>query len=168
MRERHEKLAVLNSVHFVTTVTSERGGWFTEPEICRKILEVFERCRAELNIICLGYVLMPDHLHALLAQTIEGMQIPVLMRRLKRRTSIKCRPSTFTASTLWDDGYDDVIVPGSDACWTKLDYIHWNPVKKGLCERPEEFPWASAADYFFDIEKGIVKIRRDLLPPKMR
>jgi REP element-mobilizing transposase RayT len=131
------------------------------------MLDVFEQCRAETNVICLGYVLMPDHLHALVVQTVEGLQIPALMRRFKRKASIRCRPALFLAPTLWRRGYDDVGVPGSDACWTKLNYMHWNPVKKGLCEQPEEYPWSSAADYFFDAEKSMVKIQRDMLPPKM-
>jgi hypothetical protein len=28
----------------------------------------------------------------------------------------------------------------------KLDYIHGNPVKQGLCEKPEDWPWSSARD----------------------
>jgi REP element-mobilizing transposase RayT len=167
MLQRHTRLALPNSVHFVTTVTRERGRWFIDPELCRQILGVFERCRAETNIICLGYVLMPDHLHALVVQTAEGIQVPVLMRRFKRRTSVRCRPNLLLAPTLWRQVYDDVGVPGADACWTKLNYMHWNPVKKGLCEKPEGYPWSSAADYFFDAEKSIVKIQRELLSPMM-
>lgn len=29
----------------------------------------------------------------------------------------------------------------------KLDYIHRNPVKAGICETPEEYPWSSARFY---------------------
>ena len=30
----------------------------------------------------------------------------------------------------------------------KLDYIHYNPVKAGYCQLPEEYPYSSASFYF--------------------
>jgi len=35
----------------------------------------------------------------------------------------------------------------------KLEYIHWNPVKAGLCELPEDYEYSSASFY----EKGITR-----------
>ena len=29
----------------------------------------------------------------------------------------------------------------------KIDYMHYNPVKAGLCERPEDYPYSSAKFY---------------------
>jgi putative transposase len=31
--------------------------------------------------------------------------------------------------------------------WEMIDYIHANPVRRGLCRRPEEWPWSSARAY---------------------
>jgi putative transposase len=28
-----------------------------------------------------------------------------------------------------------------------IDYIHMNPVRRGLVERPEDWPWSSARDW---------------------
>lgn len=72
MLRRHQTIAFANSIHFVTLVTRERGRWFVAPELCREILTTFERCRAKENLECFGYVLMPDHLHALLRQCDEA------------------------------------------------------------------------------------------------
>ena len=33
------------------------------------------------------------------------------------------------------------------AIWAQIEYIHNNPVRRGLCRRPEAWPWSSAADY---------------------
>ena len=40
-----------------------------------------------------------------------------------------------------------------DVFMQKLEYIHWNPVKAGLCELPEEYEYSSASFY----EKGITR-----------
>jgi putative transposase len=28
-----------------------------------------------------------------------------------------------------------------------VEYIHWNPVRRGLVARPEEWPWSSVREY---------------------
>ena len=87
MLRRHRKLSLQSSVHFVTTVTSERGSWFVQAPVCREILGKFERCRHRIGVVCMGYVLMPDHFHALVQQTAEGDQVSELMRAFKHSTS---------------------------------------------------------------------------------
>ncbi|MBU1708171.1 transposase [bacterium] len=159
MRRRHTRLSSAGSIHFITTVTRIRGLWFTGDDICTKILKIFEWHRAKHSLECIGYVLMPDHFHALLHQQKGGMQIPQMMAVFKRETSKQLRPKDYPGATLWNDHYDDVPVPGLNAIKTKLEYMHNNPIKRGLVEEPEKYPWSSARDYF-DIEKGIVSITR--------
>jgi len=60
---------------------------------------------------------------------------------------------------LWQSRYDDVPVPGLGAVKTKLDYIHANPIRRGLVERAEDYPWSSAQDYFDEVT-GIVQITK--------
>ncbi len=40
----------------------------------------------------------------------------------------------------------------------KLDYIHYNPVEAGFVEKPEEYLYSSARDYYEG--KGLVEITR--------
>jgi putative transposase len=39
----------------------------------------------------------------------------------------------------------------------KLNYMHWNPVKRGLVEKPEDWPWSSV-HYYQTGEQRRVKI----------
>jgi len=110
-----------------------------------------------MGVDCLGYVLMPDHLHALLFQQKEGFAVAELMERFKKFTSRKLRPRAYTGVSLWRRRYDDVPVPGTDAAKTKLVYLHGNPVRRGLVTSPEDYPWSSAREYA-GFEKGIVHI----------
>jgi REP element-mobilizing transposase RayT len=44
----------------------------------------------------------------------------------------------------------------------KLDYIHWNPVRAGVCKLPEEYKYSSALFYETDIDDwGFLSHRRD-------
>ncbi|MBL0063198.1 MAG: transposase [bacterium] len=71
------------SRHFVTTVTLIRGSWFVDASLCQRILETFEECRAKANLVCGGYVLMPDHIHAVLIQHDDADSVSDFMRDFK-------------------------------------------------------------------------------------
>ena len=43
-------------------------------------------------------------------------------------------------------GYDRNIIDEKTA-WKVIDYIHLNPVRRGLVERPEDWEWSSARWY---------------------
>jgi putative transposase len=159
MLRRHRRIAFENSIHFITIVTRERGFWFRDDACCRGVLESFEHHRRRLDLVCHAYVLMPDHLHALLLQESEGELIPDLVREFKKWTSRRCSPADYSGQSLWQDEYDDVGVPGSEAARTKIEYIHDNPVRKGMLERPEQYLWSSAREYW-EIGKGIVEITK--------
>ncbi len=144
MLHRHSRLNIAESVHFVTTVTAVRGAWFTEDAVCRSILEAFEFARSKYKVDCRGYVLMPDHLHALLLQHDADFAVARMMESFKKFTSRKLRPAQYPGDALWRERFDDVLVPGADAVATKLRYLHENPLRRGLVAACEDYPWSSA------------------------
>jgi putative transposase len=150
MRRRHQQLDFAESIHFVTTTTRVRGTWFVEAGLCTHILEMLEWYRAKHDLRCLGYVLMPDHLHVLLHQTEAGAFVSQLMAGFKRETSKQTCPPAYPTEALWRDRYDDVPVPGHDAALNKLRYMHDNPVRRGLVAEAQDYPWSSAREYFGD------------------
>ncbi|MBI5059233.1 transposase [candidate division KSB1 bacterium] len=176
MLRRHRTNSVAGGVHFITAVTEERGSWFVREPICRAILLEFERCRSRLGIQCAGYVLMPDHLHALLMQTEDGDQISELVRAFKVSTardwnlirggmSLEAGHAPL-GELRWRRRFDDVAVINNAVAHTMLDYLHANPVKREFVEAPERYLWSSARDYW-EIGKGIVTVATDLIGPKL-
>jgi putative transposase len=122
------------------------------------LLELFEGYRNKFGLSCLGYVLMPDHLHALVLQHDEGLLVPKLMEGFKSVSSRSLTIDHFPERKLWSD---DVPVPGSDAVKTKLEYMHFNPVKRGLAATVQDYTWSSACDWF-ETGKGIVTVDRKI------
>jgi len=55
-------------------------------------------------------------------------------------------PSGETKLRFWQQGggYDRNILSRKEL-WEKIDYIHANPVRRGLCEHPADWKWSSAA-----------------------
>lgn len=76
---------------------------------------------------------MPDHLHAL-----------ILFEGEKRMVDVIKDWKRWTARTLklnWQNGFFDHRLRNQDSAEQKRDYILENPVRAGLCTRPEDWPY---------------------------
>ena len=102
---------------------------------------------------------MPDHLHALLVQSEESKAVSLAIGGFKQMVSLKSRPQNRPDGQFWRKGFDDVPVPGRNAVMTKLEYMHNNPLKRGLVEKVEDYPWSSAP-FYYNETSSIVKLER--------
>jgi putative transposase len=98
-----------------------------------------------------GYVVMPEHVHLLLGEPAKNL-LAVALQALKISVSKRAKESPF-----WQARYYDFNVFTWSKRVEKLDYIHWNPVKRGLVEKPEDWLWSSCRYYQTGVE-GRVKI----------
>ncbi len=100
--------------------------------------------------MCAGFVLMPDHIHAVLIQSEDADSVSDFMRDFKIKTAYACLPEGYPQGNLWRRRFDDVPLPGPKAVQTRLRYMHENPVKTGLVNQATEYEWSSVQFYFQD------------------
>jgi len=93
------------------------------------------RCRFALCVY--GYVVMPEHVHLLLSEPQRGL-VADAMHYLKLSFAKRLRAGVF-----WQKRYYDRNVRDEREFVEKLRYIHRNPVRQGLCARPEDWEWSS-------------------------
>jgi hypothetical protein len=79
------------------------------------------------------WLLMPDHLHALLSFAPE--------KRMNRVVGDWKHYHTRTLGVRWQENFFDHRLRNEDELHEKADYILNNPVAKGLCARPQDWPW---------------------------
>ena len=82
------------------------------------------------------FLLMPDHLHALLSFA-RNQSMSEVIRGWKRFL-------TRTSHVLWQEGYFDHRLRSDERgvqFSAKMNYIRENPVAAGLCARAEQWPW---------------------------
>ena len=75
--------------------------------------------------------------------------------------TVRERPGK-AAFRFWQEGagYDRNLV-SSETVHSAIDYIHMNPVKRGLCQRPEEWKWSSWKTYHVNHEdRGLPRVER--------
>jgi putative transposase len=123
---------------------------------------------------------MPEHVHLLISEPERG-SLAVAIQMLKQITARKLRsledphssqkkpnsellphPPQKTRkggppSPFWERRYYDFNVWSESKDGEKLDYMHMNPVKRGLVERPEDWVWSSFRHWASGVE-GRVEI----------
>jgi putative transposase len=97
--------------------------------------DAVERVRRRFELCVYGYVVMPEHVHLLIGEPRRGTLADAL-KSLKQGVS---RRLIGEAEHFWQKRYYDFNVRNHRKFVEKLRYIHRNPVKRGLCERPEDW-----------------------------
>jgi REP element-mobilizing transposase RayT len=119
--------------YFVTFVTQDR---FVLPESARDIVlrHVMQCAAYSLHVA----VVMPDHVHLL--ATPES-PLNAILGRLKGASSREANLAIGRRGTLWQQENFDHELRRDESLLQKAEYIRQNPVRKGLVERAEDYPW---------------------------
>lgn len=119
-------------------------------------LSSLEVVRERYAIQVLGYVVMPEHVHLLLSEPVdhERWALSMALQALKISVSRRLEERPF-----WQRRYYDFNVFSHDKRVEKLRYMHRNPVRRGLVERPEDWEWSSFRFYLRG-EVGPVTVTR--------
>ncbi len=117
-----------------------------------------------------GYVIMPNHLHAIIAFRNTGKSINTIVSNGKRfmayeivkyleqkkQVTILAQLQSLLSATerkqgklhkVFETSFDWKECRTDDFIIQKLNYIHWNPCKAGLCKLPEDYEYSSAKFY---------------------
>ncbi len=142
--------------HFVTFCCYHRRRLLTTDESRRIFESALERVRRSFGLHVYGYVVMPEHVHLLLSEPQQDTLADAL-KSLKQGVS---RRLIGDADHFWQKRYYDFNLRKYPQFVEKLRYIHRNPVKRGLCERPEDWEWSSFCHYATGCE-GRVEIESE-------
>ena len=119
---------------------------FEDEEDHRRFLETLVRYRDACGCSLLAYCLMPNHVHIVLR---EGEQpLENVMRRIGASYVYWYNAKYGRAGHLFQDRYRSEPVETDAYLLTVIRYVHWNPVKAGLCDAPQAYPYSSCAGYF--------------------
>jgi REP element-mobilizing transposase RayT len=87
-----------------------------------------------------GYVVMPDHLH-LMFELDGAKDLAGVVGDLKKYMARRINATLGRSGGMWQRGYFDHAIRGEKDYRRYLEYMLANPVRAGLAERPEEYPW---------------------------
>jgi putative transposase len=134
--------AILSSTRcfFVTTKTSLGRSLLQSERNAGLLIDVLRSLVAEHKFQLHDFVIMPDHLHLLL--TVEdGITIEKAMQFVKGRFSHRLKREFGYLSEVWQRGFSEVQVMNRESFVQYRNYIATNPVKAGLVDSPERYPF---------------------------
>ncbi|WP_339911129.1 REP-associated tyrosine transposase [Symmachiella dynata] len=162
-RKRVKHFQERGHVHELTFSCFQRMPLLTNDSwrtlLAQSVVRAAERHQYRL----VAFVFMPEHVHLLVLPERDASTISALLNAIKRpysyrikqlllnsqcdlleKLTIRQRPGV-TTFRYWQEGpgYDrNLIEP--ESIIAAIDYIHENPVKRGLCERAIDWRWSSA------------------------
>ncbi|HLZ43698.1 MAG TPA: transposase, partial [Candidatus Sulfotelmatobacter sp.] len=131
-------------LHFITFSCHHREPLLAEPQSRTIFEQSLERARRWYGFFVTGYVVMPEHVHLLISEPERG-KLSTALQMLKQISAQRLGGPE--GAPFWQARYYDFNVRSEAKRVEKLRYIHRNPVKRGLVERPEDWVWSSFCHY---------------------
>ena len=155
--------------HFLTFTVVDWVDVFTRQRYNDIVIKSLQYCIENKNMMVYGYVIMSNHIHIIMQSNIG--QLSALIGDFKKYTSksiitsIQTEPESrrewllehfITAATkhsrnqkyqFWKYGNHPEEIYSEKFMWSKLDYIHLNPVRAGIVEKASDYCYSSATNY---------------------
>lgn len=166
--------------HFITATVVDWVDVFTRKNYRDIVIECLDFCIGEKGMVLYGYVIMSNHIH-MVVQSNNG-ELSNLIRDFKKFTAtkilekIQSEPESRREWILerfklaaeshtrnknyqfWKYGNHPEEIYSNTFMWSKLDYIHLNPVRAGIVEKASHYIYSSASNYVSD--NGLLKIEK--------
>jgi putative transposase len=148
-------------LHFVTFSCYRRLPLLKTVRARDIFVKELGKVREEMGFHLPGYVVMPEHVHLLMSEPPQGTPSTVL-QKLKLRVARKLRKRQRPASAqvrlpfaerreplraFWQARFYDFNVYSQGKRREKLNYMHANPVIRGLVKHPRDWRWSSWGFY---------------------
>ncbi len=131
--------------YHITSRGNEQKGIFKSQRDREKFLEYLESATIRYGAVIHAYCLMSNHYHLLL-ETPEG-NLSKIMRHINGAYTTYFNVKRKRAGHLLQGRYKAILVEADEYLVELSRYIHLNPVRVGLVEKPEQYPWSSYLSY---------------------
>jgi putative transposase len=177
LRGREEKIDT--NCYFITTTVVGHAKVFTNDLYCDILINNIKFYQNKYGFSIISYVIMPTHFHWIVSSdehcraTISDIMRDIkkysawdLMKALEKDTLKKGLSKLFSKSSIgyetqerkfWMKRFHDEGILNRGMLATKMQYIHYNPVKAGMCNNPEDYKYSSARNYLFD-DQSVLKV----------
>ncbi|HOX83213.1 MAG TPA: transposase [Chryseolinea sp.] len=157
--------------YFITFAVTEWVDVFTRQQYKEVVLDSIRYCQRKKGLVLYAWCLMTNHIHFIVGRR-GAEKIEDIIRDFKKFTSvhvaraIENNPAESrrlwildifrTAANdskkhqkykFWQNEYHPVELFSNEMIDQKLEYVHDNPVKEGIVDKPEDYLYSSARNY---------------------
>jgi len=161
-----DRYNVPGDAHGLTFNCFHGRAFLSKPRSCEWMLSSLKDARAGLRFDIWAYVIMPEHCHILIFPRLPKYDISAILFTIKLPVTRNAtaflqknapgslalmhdeQPNGKVAHRFWQrgGGYDRNFNE-PESIYAEIEYIHNNPVRRGLVARAEDWPWSSAEWY---------------------
>jgi REP element-mobilizing transposase RayT len=156
-----------NAAYFITTTSRNFIPLFNNCEVREIVYSSLKFLKGKYRYKIVGYCLVPDHIH-LMIQAEGDLDVSRVMADFKRFTAheiynnFKKNKDNYWLKILensaykgqgfsvWQETFRSEVVYEDKFLQKQLNYIHNNPVRRGLVKNAVDWPHSSAAFYYLD------------------
>jgi len=144
LRPKREHATNTGQTYMVTTETWGRRSLFSSDRWTRLLVDTLYHYRGEAYLLH-QFVIMPDHIHVLMTPLTS---LEKAVQFIKGGFSFRARKEFGSNMEVWQKGFQDHRIRDAVDYAQHIRYIHENPARRNLCERPEDYVYSSAHQGF--------------------
>jgi len=162
-RSRYNVLAE-STTYFATCAVVNWLPLFSKPDLAKVVLDSMEFLRTERRLVLHAYVLLENHLH-LIGSSSEFSKEMKNLKSFTARGIVDCleksgskfyleqlsflkRPDKKDQTyQVWQEGFHPQAILNESMLRQKIEYIHYNPVRRGYVDYAEQWRYSSARQY---------------------
>ena len=145
--------------YFLTLCRHRRKKLLRDEGTVEGALRALTNLARSMEFAVHAYCFMPDHVHLLCEGLTAESRLLGFVSRFKQRTAFEYLQKNGAA--LWQFKFYDHILRGSDSVDRVAWYIWMNPVRKGLCGGPLDYPFSGSLTIPWKSRAG----GQDWIPP---
>jgi len=131
------------ATYFITACAHMQQNLFQRDQVAQLMVEAFCRHRDAGEFELHEYVVMPNHVHVLLSLN-DQQKLSRVVQLIKGGFPHSLRQNGIVFRAVWEQRYYDRRIRDENEFVEVSRYIRQNPVRKGLVELAEEYPYSSA------------------------
>jgi putative transposase len=147
---RKGRISLPNRYYYLTKKTLYRDSRpLIGAGVAQVIVDSLFWAQNEQHWKLLAFVVMPDHYHVVIA--LGGRKsLRELMKSINHHNALAINKIRGTHGSFWQEGFHDRSIRPHEDLNDYVTYVHMNPVRAGLVEHPEDWPWSSARAAYRD------------------
>ncbi|MBI5327113.1 MAG: transposase [Deltaproteobacteria bacterium] len=142
---RKPRIEFNGAFYHVITRGNQQQKTFKERNDFQKYMEILSSYKQKYNFLVYAYILMSNHVHLL----IETAQTPLskILQGINQSYTMYFNRKYKTSGHLFQGRYKAILCDRDEYLLVLIKYIHHNPVRAKIVERPDEYEWSSYRHY---------------------
>ncbi|HKJ28497.1 MAG TPA: hypothetical protein VJ965_12715 [Anaerolineales bacterium] len=162
--------------YFLTCTVVEWIPLFNDPNLVELLFDSLRFMQNKNRLRIFAYVVMDTHIH--LVASAENLSKEIsnfksftarsIINNLKEKhhkkllnqlAAAKAKHKKDRQYQVWQEGSHPQMIQNREVMEQKIEYIHFNPIRRGIVEKPTEWEYSSAANY--ENLPGLLEVNRD-------